>query len=710
MFDYVQIYETRYGSVTRLNISYCPLDFHPSYLDTPEFFTLSLHILSILALPFHIFGAYCILFKTPKPMISVKFILLNFHIWTFLIDIMFSFLGRPFILVPIPAMILYGVLGDLGLDQNIQGAVGTFLLETMLVAILLIVENRYFNISNNSGRWRDVRKFWIAANYIGMGVSGVPLYLKIPRDQAVWRIKVLENLPCLLSIIAPHQPIFVLTNDNIFLLFRGCILYATIGIQVLIFSRLTRMATKGGGARVSERTLRLQKQLIRALNIQLIIPILSLVGPFIYVISSFYFKFYFQKINNLCMIILASHGFLSTILMLFVHTAYRKVIVGYIGNLRICFGGRGDFNGNNMKNLSVAPSIQSNISYCPLDFHPSFLDTPEFYALSLHILSILALPIHIFGAYCILFKTPKSMISVKFALLNFHIWTFLIDIMFSFLGRPFVLVPSPAAILYGVMDDLGMNQNIQGVVGVFLVETMLVAILLIVENRYFNISNNSGRWRNIRKFWIAANYIGVAVSGVPLYLKIPRDQAAERVKVLVNLPCLITIIAPQQSIFVLTNDNIFLLFRGCILYAIIGIQVLIFSRLTRMATKRWGARVSEKTLRLQKQLIRALNIQLIVPILSLVGPFIYVISSFYFKFYFQKINNFCLIIVASHGFLSTILMLFVHTAYRKVIFGYIGNLRMFFGGRGDFNGNNMNNLSVAPSIQSVWKRNLVVTT
>ncbi|CAL2047051.1 unnamed protein product [Caenorhabditis brenneri] len=350
------------------------------------------------------------------------------------------------------------------------------------------------------------------------------------------------------------------------------------------------------------------------------------------------------------------------------------------------------------------------MTYCSSDYHPSYLDTPEFYTLSLHILSILALPFHIFGAYCILFKTPKPMISVKFILLNFHIWTFLIDIMFSFLIRPFVVAPSPAGILYGVLEDLGVNHNIQGVVGVFLLETMLVAILLIVENRYFNISNNSGRWREIRKFWIAANYIGMGVAGVPFYFKIPRDQEAERVKVLEKLPCLLNMIDNQQSLFVITTDSTLLVARGCILYSIITIQIGIFSRLTRRATKGGGARVSERTLRLQKQLIRALNIQLMVPILSLIGPFIYVIMSFHFKFYFQKINNLFVIILASHGFLSTIVMLFVHAAYRKVIFGYFNGLRVFFGGRGDFNGNNVKNLSVVPSIQSVWKRNLVVTT
>ncbi|EGT45233.1 hypothetical protein CAEBREN_12307 [Caenorhabditis brenneri] len=341
------------------------------------------------------------------------------------------------------------------------------------------------------------------------------------------------------------------------------------------------------------------------------------------------------------------------------------------------------------------------MSYCPSDYHPSYLDTPEFFTLSLHILSILALPFHIFGAYCILFKTPKPMISVKFTLLNFHIWTFFIDIMFSFLIRPYILVPCMAAVPYGVMEKLGVHQNIQGVITVWSLEGMLVSIILIFENRFFNISNISGKWKDIRKFWIAANYFGVPFSAFLIFWTFPEDQ---------KLPCLLTMINNPQSLFVLTTDGTFIVIRGCILYSIIGIQVLVFSRLTRMATKKCGLRVSERTLRLQKQLIRALNIQLLVPALSLVGPFIYVFFEFYFQFYYQKYNNFLVIILASHGFLSTIVMLFVHKAYRNVLYGYFNGLRIFFGGRGDFNGNNVKNLSVAPSIQSVWKRNLVVTT
>ncbi|CAP34038.2 Protein CBR-SRH-145 [Caenorhabditis briggsae] len=70
------------------------------------------------------------------------------------------------------------------------------------------------------------------------------------------------------------------------------------------------------------------------------------------------------------------------------------------------------------------------------NFRGSFLESDEFYATSLHFLSILQAPIHIFGIYIILKKTPKSMEKVKFPILLLHLICVWCDFFVSILATP----------------------------------------------------------------------------------------------------------------------------------------------------------------------------------------------------------------------------------------------------------------------------------
>uniref|UniRef100_A0A8R1IPT7 Uncharacterized protein n=1 Tax=Caenorhabditis japonica TaxID=281687 RepID=A0A8R1IPT7_CAEJA len=82
----------------------------------------------------------------------------------------------------------------------------------------------------------------------------------------------------------------------------------------------------------------------------------------------------------------------------------------------------------------------------------SYVSSPDFLVNSSHILLFLDLPIVSYGAYCILFRTPSSMSSVKLLMLNLHLWSVMLDLTLSMFGVPYIYLPLPAGYGLGLID------------------------------------------------------------------------------------------------------------------------------------------------------------------------------------------------------------------------------------------------------------------
>lgn len=85
-----------------------------------------------------------------------------------------------------------------------------------------------------------------------------------------------------------------------------------------------------------------------------------------------------------------------------------------------------------------------------------YLGSPDFLKMTFHVITGLATPIHAFGFYCIVKKTPIHMKPVKWLLFNMHCWCILLDITISFLGIPYIIFPAMAGWGLGPIESPGL--------------------------------------------------------------------------------------------------------------------------------------------------------------------------------------------------------------------------------------------------------------
>ncbi|EGT31462.1 CBN-SRH-275 protein [Caenorhabditis brenneri] len=296
-----------------------------SYLDTPDFQALALHLMIGLEIPVHIFGAFCILFRTPKSMKSVKWSMLNLHFWSMGLDLGVSLLTIPYILYPALAGFTLGLLSNFNVPLSYQAYLLAVLIGLLGVSIVTILENRYFLLFAQERWWRHARLPFLAFNYIFAFVYFIPAYYYIPEQTEALR-EVFEMLPELPQDIY-SAPVFVLATDFTYVVLpvffmSNLLVLESAAFIVLIYGNMNERTKK---LSLSRHTIKMQKTFLRALNIQTCIPLLILMLPMGYLVTSRIFNIYLQSANNLCFIIIAVHGLSSTLIMLYIHTPYRNV-------------------------------------------------------------------------------------------------------------------------------------------------------------------------------------------------------------------------------------------------------------------------------------------------------------------------------------------------------------------------------------------------
>ncbi|CAL2043421.1 unnamed protein product [Caenorhabditis brenneri] len=258
----------------------------------------------------------------------------------------------------------------------------------------------------------------------------------------------------------------------------------------------------------------------------------------------------------------------------------------------------------------------------------SFLSTPDFLSQSFKMYSIIEIPVHILGTYCILFKTPKSMESVKWNMLTIQVFSMISDFMFSVFVCPFFVFPVFAGEFLGIFSDFGVPPGIQ----VYLMFTAIffvsAAIVCLFENRFYLLCAKTSWWRCARYPFLVAQYIMAFSCFVPVILLIPDQKPA--LEVLQKKFPQIPFSQYSPSLSIISSDG------SAPFYSIVI-----------TGTMTWYENS--------------------VPFLTLVLPAFYFRFSMNWSYYNQFLNNLCMIMVSLHGVMSTIMMILVHDPYRNAV-------------------------------------------
>ncbi|CAR98411.1 Protein CBG26965 [Caenorhabditis briggsae] len=257
--------------------------------------------------------------------------------------------------------------------------------------------------------------------------------------------------------------------------------------------------------------------------------------------------------------------------------------------------------------------------------------------------------------------------SVKWLMFNLHVWSSMSDLVMSFIGIPYILLPAPAGYGLGLVDAPRLMVYFM----VTLLAAIAASIVALYENRFFILFAQKSRWSSIRKPFLLFIFTIVPLVFLPPFFN-PPDQETSLQIVLSQLPCQSPVTYKNRKIYVLSLDLILLLVciaTGTTIHAISSITfgTLIFINLVTLRNRIQ----SEKAMEVHRKFAHALTIQsafLLSVVLAPVLALLWIMATHHHD---QALNNFVFITLSLHGAGSTIMMIFVHKPYRDFTFSKI---------------------------------------
>ncbi|CAP25491.1 Protein CBR-SRH-279 [Caenorhabditis briggsae] len=307
-----------------------------SIFASAQFFSLTLYIIGIFSFPIHVFGGFCILFQTPESMKSVKWSMFNLHLWSSCLDLTVSLLTQPYLLKSTWSGIPYGILYKFGVSLALQSYMVSTLFCLVAVSIITIFENRYFLIFAEHTWWRRARYPFMATNYILALLYYLPTVLAVP-EQTYARQIIFREFPEFKLLDTPSNPVYVLVLDNPWVSVRQIAMESTVVLEALVFVLLLKIKMKNvvKEMKMSENTAKLQKAFLKALYIQVSLPLLVILIPSAISVFSGILGISTQSVNNLVYITFSCHGLTSTIVMILIQNPYREFCFGIVRKQKV---------------------------------------------------------------------------------------------------------------------------------------------------------------------------------------------------------------------------------------------------------------------------------------------------------------------------------------------------------------------------------------
>ncbi|CAL2043706.1 unnamed protein product [Caenorhabditis brenneri] len=256
---------------------------------------------------------------------NVKWFMFNVYLWSSLLDISLSVLIIPYMLFPVAAGYSLGIFTKLGMNLALETTIIVVEIGMTILSILVLFENRYTFLAASPKFWIKARKTCIGVFYVIACTYFIPFNFTVP-DQEIAVPAVLQRLPDLRCFYP--GPLFVLTQDATIVAWSTTLkLFVEFTfIIVLVILTFLNIVKQNKKAVLSRNTINLQKKFFISITIQTAIPIAVIIFPLVYCAYSLTFEYYNQAMNNICFLIISSHGLVSTVAMLLIHEPYRDVL------------------------------------------------------------------------------------------------------------------------------------------------------------------------------------------------------------------------------------------------------------------------------------------------------------------------------------------------------------------------------------------------
>lgn len=143
----------------------------------------------------------------------------------------------------------------------------------------------------------------------------------------------------------------------------------------------------------------------------------------------------------------------------------------------------------------------------------------------------------------------------------------------------------------------------------------------------------------------------------------------ENMSVFQRLPCVSPSIYNHPNFMIFCIDLLYGAIAASFCTTVVGCETTLFVLIIYYKSYRalQHQRLSRRTINLQIQLLAALLIQVSVPLLAFLCPVVGVGIIVLFDLYSQALNDFGTVVVCCHGITSTIVMILIHTPYRKAL-------------------------------------------
>ncbi|CAI5447617.1 unnamed protein product [Caenorhabditis angaria] len=320
--------------------------------------------------------------------------------------------------------------------------------------------------------------------------------------------------------------------------------------------------------------------------------------------------------------------------------------------------------------------LLNNYTKCP---PTTLLESNEFQVIIFRTLSIITFPSFVYGVYLILYVTPESMKNVKNTLMFVHICTFIFDAIVNCLVQPYFLLPTTALYLNGILwVYLGLPFHFICWIAQYSMYCLGMSIIYLFQSRHSMIITVKYRMTktSTKIIYYTVGYFVGAIGMASYHFQDFDDEEVKLQFLQTVYPCP-PIEYFDKNTFVVTNNMMVIVVGQCIVifYAFAHAIFWIFSSVYQLTKK--TAKISKHTREMQLKFLKAVSIQISVPLLAIMCPGTGMTIMIAASQKSQLMNNIIISACGLHGLMSNLCLIFVQRAYRDFTFRCFNRNRMF---------------------------------